>query len=126
LDYRRTQVVADDGPPREYVRCALSIEGAQPLLLGLVGTVSLEAAGRFEPLCSLLELLEPKRQPVSVRTILKRSRPVDQFSDDPLKAEFEKRAVMDFEQAVRDVDSVIRVNADQVGIKRGMMDFRQR
>jgi hypothetical protein len=40
------------------------------------------------------EMLEPDRQPVAVRMILKPSRPVDQCSGDPLQAEFEKRAVM--------------------------------
>jgi hypothetical protein len=62
------------------------------------------------------EMLEPDRQPVAVRMILKPSRPVDQCSGDPLQAEFEKRAVMDFEQPVRDMDSEIGVDADQVGI----------
>ena len=30
---------------------------------------------------------------------------------------------MDFEQPVGDVNSVIRVDADQVGVEGGMMDF---
>ena len=67
-------------------------------------------------------MLEPDRQSVSVRTILKPSRPVDQFSGDALEAEFEERT-MDFEQPVRDVNSVIRVGPDQVGVEGGMMDF---
>jgi len=51
-------------------------------------------------------LLEPDSQPVAIGTILKPSRPVDQCSGDPLEAEFEKRAIMDFEQPIRDVNSV--------------------
>ena len=50
--------------------------------------------------CGFLELLEPDRQSVSVGTILKPSRPIDQHSGDPLEAEFEKRPIMDFEQPV--------------------------
>jgi hypothetical protein len=45
-----------------------------------------------------LELLEPDRQSVSVRTIVKPSRPVDQCPGDSLKPNFEERAIMDFEQ----------------------------
>jgi hypothetical protein len=48
---------------------------------------------------------------------------LDQLPDDPLKAEFEKRAVMDFEQPVRDVDAEIRVDPDQVGVEGRMMEF---
>jgi hypothetical protein len=47
------------------------------------------------------------------------SRPVDQFSGDTLKAEFEKRAITDFEQTVRDMDAEIWVNPDQVGVEGG-------
>ena len=62
------------------------------------------ALGRF------LELLEPDRQPLSIGAILTPPRQLDHLPDDPLKAEFEKRAVMDFEQPVGDVDSEIRVD----------------
>jgi hypothetical protein len=77
-------------------------------------------------LCGSSELLEPDRQPVAIGTILKPSRHVDQYSGDPLKAEFEKRAVMNFEQRVRDVNSEIGVDPDQVGIEGGMMELRYR
>ena len=50
----------------------------------------------------------------------------NQCSDDPFKPEFEERAVMDFEQPVRDVNSVIRVDADQMSIEGGVVDLRQR
>jgi hypothetical protein len=36
---------------------------------------------------------------------------------------FEKRAIMNFEQPVGNVNSVIRVDADQVGIERRVMDL---
>jgi hypothetical protein len=67
--------------------------------------------------------LKPQRQPIAIRTILKPSRPVDQCSGDPLKAEFEKRAIMDFEQPIRDVNSEIGVDPDQMGVEGGMVDF---
>jgi hypothetical protein len=66
-------------------------------------------------------LLEPDRQPVAIGTILKPSRPVDHLPDDPFEAEFEKRAIMDFEQPIRDVDSEIGVDPDQVGVEGRMM-----
>ena len=68
-------------------------------------------------------MLEPDSQPVAIRTILKPSRRLDHLPDDPLEAEFEKRAVTDFEQPIRDVNSVIKVDADQVGVEGGLMDF---
>ena len=54
------------------------------------------------------------------------SRPVDQCSGDPLEAKFEKRTIMDFEQPVGDVNSVIGVDPDQMGIEGRMMDLRLR
>jgi hypothetical protein len=48
---------------------------------------------------------------------------LDHLPDDSLKLEFEERAVMDFEQPVGDVNSVIRVDPDQVGVEGGIMDF---
>ena len=71
----------------------------------------------------ILELLEPKRQPVPIRTILTPPRRLNHLPDDSLKPEFEESAIMDFEQRVGDVNSVIRVDADQVGVEGGMMDF---
>jgi hypothetical protein len=71
----------------------------------------------------ILELLEPKRQPVPIRTILTPPPRLNHLPDDPLKPEFEESAIMDFEQPVRDVNSVIRVDPDQVGVEGGMMDF---
>ena len=43
---------------------------------------------------------------------------------DPLQTKFEKRTVMDFEQPVGDVNSVIGVDADQVGVEGRMVDLR--
>ena len=37
-----------------------------------------------------------------------------------------KRAIMDFEQPIGDVNSVIRVDADQVGVEGRVVDFGQR
>src|SRR4051794_29636738 len=58
--------------------------------------------------------LETNRQPVAIGTVLKPSRPVDCPSCDPLETKFEKRAIVDFEQPVRDVDAEIRVDPDLV------------
>jgi hypothetical protein len=69
------------------------------------------------------ELLEPKRQPVPIRTILTPPRRLNHLPDDSLQSEFEKRAIMDFEQAIGDMNSIIGVEADQVSIEGGMMDF---
>jgi hypothetical protein len=68
---------------------------------------------RSAELCGSPELLEPDSQPVSIRTILKPSWSVDQCSGDPLKAEFEKWTIMDFEQAIGNVDSEIGIDPDQ-------------
>jgi hypothetical protein len=48
---------------------------------------------------------------------------LDHLPDDPFKPEFEKRAVMDFEQPVGDVDAEIRLDPDQVGVESRKMDF---
>jgi hypothetical protein len=58
--------------------------------------------------------------------ILIPSRQLDNLSDDPLEAEFEKRAIMDFEQPVRKVDAEIWVDSDQVCIESRLMELRQR
>jgi hypothetical protein len=52
----------------------------------------------------ILELLEPKRQPVPIRTILTPPPRLNHLPDDSLKPEFEESAIMDFEQPIRDVN----------------------
>jgi hypothetical protein len=69
-------------------------------------------------------LLEPNRQPVTIGKILIPPRPVDHLPDDPFEPEFEKRAIVDFEQPVRDVDAEIGVDPDQVGIEGRVVEFR--
>ncbi len=51
---------------------------------------------------------------------------LDHLPDDPLQTEFEKRAIMDFEQPVGNMDAEIRVDPDQVSIESRMVDFSQR
>jgi hypothetical protein len=58
-------------------------------------------------LCSFLEFLEPSRQPVSIRVIHTSSRQLDHPPGDPLQPEFEKRAIVDSEQSLGDVDAEI-------------------
>jgi hypothetical protein len=74
----------------------------------------------------LLELLEPAGQAVSIRVIFLPPRQLDHLPSDPFEAEFEERPIMNFEQAVGDMDSEIRVDPDQVGVEGGMVDLRQR
>jgi hypothetical protein len=56
-------------------------------------------------------------------TILTPPRQSNHLPDDPLQPEFEKRDIMDFEQPIGDVNSVIGVDADQVSIERRMMEL---
>jgi hypothetical protein len=69
----------------------------------------IETTVRSADLCSFLELLEPKRQTVPIRTILKPSWSVDQCPGDALETEFQKRPVVNFEQPIGHVNSVIGV-----------------
>ena len=50
----------------------------------------------------------------------------DHLHDDPHQPEFEERAIVDFEQPIGDVNSVIGVDADQMGVEGRVMEFRQR
>jgi hypothetical protein len=93
--------------------------------LHLCGRPSPASTGPSKPSRSLLELLEPSRQSIPIRAIFTASRQLDQLPDDSRKAKFEKRAVMDFEQPIGDVNSIVGVNADEVGIEGGMVDLRR-
>ena len=82
-------------------------------------------------LCQLVitqvrEILEPSRQPVSIRVILTSSRQLDRLLGDSLEAEFEKCAIMDFEEPVRDMDAEIGVDPDQLSVKGRMAELGQR
>lgn len=85
--------------------------------------LSLALSGVRSRLCGFLELLKPDRQSVAIRTILSSPWQFNHLPDDPLEAEFEERAIVDFEQTIGDVNLVIGVDVDQVGIEGGMMDF---
>jgi hypothetical protein len=93
-------------------RSALAMSGGRSRIY----TQPVSIAG-FPRLCGPLELLEPDRQPVAIRTILKPSRPVDQCSGDPFETEFKKRTIVNFEQPVRDMDAEIGVDPDQMSIE---------
>ena len=75
-------------------------------------------------LYDFLEMLEPSRRSVSIGPVLTRSRQLDPLPNDPLQPEFEKWAVMDFQEPIRDVNSIIGVDADQVGVEGRMMELR--
>jgi hypothetical protein len=51
---------------------------------------------------------------------------LDHLPDDPLQPEFEERAIVDLEQPVRGVNSVIGIDTDQVGVESRVMQLRQR
>ena len=53
-------------------------------------------------------------------------RRLDHLPGDPFQPEFEKRAIMDSEQPIRDMDSVIGVDPDQMNIEGRMVDLGQR
>jgi hypothetical protein len=61
------------------------------------------------------------RECQKIRAILKLSRPVDHLSYDPLQPEFEKRAIVAFEQPIGDVNAIIGVDADQMGVEGRVM-----
>ena len=82
--------------------------------------------GAVETLCRFLEFPEPKCQSVAIRAILRPPRQLDHLTGDPFQPEFEKWAIMQVEQPFRDMDAVIWVEADQVRIEGGMVDFGQR
>ena len=71
-------------------------------------------------------MLESQSQSFAVRLIHGSQRQADRATIDPLETEFEEGAVVDIEQALGDVNSEIRVYADQVGVKRRMMTFGER
>jgi hypothetical protein len=77
-------------------------------------------------LSSLLEFLEPSRQSVPIGAILIPPRQLDHLSNDPFQTEFQERPVMEIEKSVRNVDTEIGVDPDQVNIEGRMVDFRQR
>jgi hypothetical protein len=68
-------------------------------------------------------LFEPKRQPVAIRAIRIPSRHLDYLPDDSLQAEFDERAIANFEQPIGNVNSVIGIDLDQVGVKGRMTDL---
>ena len=65
-------------------------------------------------------------QPIPIRPILRSPRQLDPCAGDPLEADFEERAVMDFKQSISDMNPEIDIDADQVGIERRMVDLGER
>ena len=81
---------------------------------------------RSAELCCSPVLLEPDSQPVAVGMILKPSWSVDQCSSDPFEAEFEEGTVVDFGQPIGDVNPIIGVDTDKLGVEGRVMQLRQR
>ncbi len=66
---------------------------------------------------SPLELLKPQSELVAIRTIFFASRRFDQSTGDPFEAQFEKWAIMYFEQPIGNMNAEIGIDADQVSIR---------
>jgi hypothetical protein len=63
----------------------------------------------------VLELLEPKGQPIPIRPIGPSSFRHDLGAPDALRAEFQERPFTDIEQPISDVDAEVGIDPDQVG-----------
>ena len=69
-----------------------------------------------------LETLEANRKPIPIRPVLSPVRQMEGFAIYLLEG-FEHRAVVLVEQSVRDMQSIVGIDPDQIGIEGGMMDF---
>ena len=72
-----------------------------------------------------LEPLIPLRKPVPIRAVLGAIGQMDHPAVEPLQG-FEHRPVVLHQQAVGDVQFEVGVDADQMGIECGMVNFRER
>ena len=70
----------------------------------------------------LLETLEANRKPIPIRSVLNPVRQMEGFAIYLLEG-FEHQAVVLVEQSVRDMQSIVGIDPDQMGIEGGMMDF---
>ena len=69
-----------------------------------------------------LEPLEADREPVAIRPVLDPVRQMQGFAIQLLEG-FQHRTVLLIEQSVRDMQPIIGIDADQMGIEGGMMDL---
>ena len=69
--------------------------------------------------------IEPQREPVSIRVVLSPLRKAQQSAVQPFDR-LQHRPILLSEQTLRDVQSVVWIDSDQVGVEGGMMDFRKR
>ena len=70
----------------------------------------------------LLETLEANRKPIPIRSVLNPVRQMEGFAIYLLEG-FEHQAVVLVGQSVRDMQSIVGIDPDQMGIEGGMMDF---
>jgi hypothetical protein len=84
----------------------------------------LEEHDRSSNLRDAFELLEPERKPVSVRVMLLGAREPDQRPCDRFEALLEQRPVVQHQQALGDVDPAVGVDADQVIVEGGVVNWR--
>jgi hypothetical protein len=66
--------------------------------------------------------LEPLREPVAIRAILEAARQINGSAVQPFQG-FQHRAVILTKQPRGDMQPVVRVDADQMGVECSMMDF---
>ena len=72
-----------------------------------------------------LEALEAQRQTVAIRAVLDPTRQVYDPAVEPLQG-FEHRAIFLPEQPLGNMQPIVRVDPDQMGVECGVMDFRER
>ena len=72
-----------------------------------------------------LEALKAQRQPIAIWTILNAARQVDGLAVQSLEG-FQHRTIVLPEQPLGHMQPVVRVDADQMGVERGVMDLGKR
>lgn len=87
--------------------------------------MSREAAHERGVLGSRLELLEPHRQPVSIRPVLAARWEIDAIRVQPLQR-LRRRPVPLAQDLLGNVDAEIWIDADQMRVERGVMRLRKR
>ena len=72
-----------------------------------------------------LESLEAQREPIAIRTVLETAWQVDGSAVQPLQG-LKHRAVVLPKQSLGHMQSIVRVDADQMSVERGVMNLRKR
>jgi nucleoside-diphosphate-sugar epimerase len=73
-----------------------------------------------------LKTFEPLGQPISIRIVDGPMGQTDRLPGHCFDPMFEQRAIVDREERLTDVDTIVRIDSDQMGVKRSMMNLGQR